>query len=61
MLVEVVQNDLDKYLNGVIVNNVNVGLSADQPLNADKNKIFISVDFTYNNISTTTEVEINNN
>ncbi len=64
IIVDAVQRDIDKFVNGVIVNDVKVGLSNEQnfvgTINNDKNKIFISVVFTYNNTTTTTDVSISN-
>lgn len=61
IVVDIVQKDIDKYLNGVIVNNVNVEFSEVQPDNIDANKIFISVNFIYNNMAGAAKVEISNN
>jgi phage baseplate assembly protein W len=64
IIVDAVQRDVDKFINGVIVNDVKVQLSNEQnftgTINNDKNKIFISVVFTYNNTTTTTDVAISN-
>ncbi len=64
VIVDSVQRDVDKFINGVIVNDVNVSLSNEQnfmgSMNNDKNKIFISVVFTYNNTTATTDVAISN-
>ena len=64
IIVDVVQRDVDKFVNGVIVNDVKVQLSNEQnftgTINNDKNKIFISVVFTYNNTTATTDVAISN-
>lgn len=64
IIVDVVQRDIDKWVNGVIVNDVKVQLSSEQnyrgSINNDKNKIFISVVFTYNNSTTQTDVTISN-
>lgn len=64
IIIDAVQRDIDKFVNGVIVNDVKVGLSNEQNFvgttNNDKNKIFISVVFTYNNTTTTTDVSISN-
>lgn len=61
IIIDIVQRDIDRFLNGVIVDNVNVQLSTIQPDNRDMNKIFITVDFTYNSMVGTTEVEISKN
>ena len=64
IIVDAVQRDVDKFVNGVIVNDVKVQLSNEQnftgTINNDKNKIFISVVFTYNNTTVTTYVAISN-
>ncbi len=64
IVVDAVQRDIDKWVNGVIVNDVKVQLSSEQnyrgSINNDKNKIFISVVFTYNNATTQTDVTISN-
>tara|TARA_S200002703_G_scaffold3043_2_gene4522 strand:- start:1148 stop:1546 length:399 start_codon:yes stop_codon:yes gene_type:complete len=46
LIKDIVQRDVNKFLNGVIVDNVNVILSENQPNNTT-NKIFISIIFTY--------------
>lgn len=61
IIVDVVQRDIDKFLNGVIVNDVKVKLNTAQPENTQANKIFISVVFTYNKITSNTDVEISTN
>jgi len=62
IVVDTVQRDIDKFVNGVIVNDVKVQLSSEQnyrgSINNDENKIFISVVFTYNNATTQTDVTI---
>jgi len=64
IIVDAVQRDVDKFVNGVIVTDVKVSLSNEQKftgtINNDKNKIFISVVFTYNNTTATTDVAISN-
>lgn len=61
IIIDTVQRDIDKFLTGVIVTNVKVNISPIQPTNTDENSIYIGVDFTYNQISGTTEIEIINN
>lgn len=61
MLVTLIQKDLDKFMNGVLVTNVQVSLNEEQPINNDANKIYISVQFTYKNLTGRTDVIINNN
>jgi len=61
IIIDVVQRDITRFLNGVIVDDVKVQIASTQNENTDKNKIFISVVFTYNKITSTTEVELTNN
>ena len=61
IIVDAVQRDIDRWLNGVLVNDVKVKLSADQPQNNDANSIFISVVFTYNRSAATVDVTLNTN
>lgn len=61
IIVDAVQRDIDRWLNGVLVNDVKVKLSADQPQNNDDNSIFISVAFTYNRSAATVDVTLNTN
>lgn len=64
IVVDTIQRDIDQWVNGVIVNDVKVQLSNEQNFmgstNNDNNKIFISVVFTYNNTTATTDVTISN-
>lgn len=64
IVVDTIQRDIDRWVNGVIVNDVKVQLSNEQNFmgstNNDNNKIFISVVFTYNNTTATTDVTISN-
>jgi len=61
MVVTIVQNDLDKFLNGVLVTDVVVELTEEQPDNKDYNKIFINVQFSYKDVPGQTSVVIINN
>lgn len=61
IIVDAVQRDIDRWLNGVIVDDVNVTLATNQPENTDRNTIFISVVFTYNKMTATADVSITNN
>lgn len=61
ILVNLIQNDLDKFMNGVIVTDVKVKLTDNQINNNDQTKIFISVEFTYRDLLSKTEVTITNN
>lgn len=60
MLVDLIQKDLDKFMNGVIVTDVNVRLSNEQVVNNDYTKIFINIEFTYRDIIGKTDVVITN-
>lgn len=60
MLIDLIQKDLDKFMNGVIVTDVRVRLSNNQPVNNDYTKIFINVEFTYRDILGNTDVVITN-
>jgi hypothetical protein len=61
MLVNLIQNDVDKFMNGVIVEDVKVKLLENDIVNNDYNKIFIKVAFSYKELKSTTEVIITNN
>jgi hypothetical protein len=61
ILINLIQNDLDKFMNGVIVTDVKVKLTDNQINNNDQTKIFISVEFTYRDLLSKTEVTITNN
>lgn len=61
VIVDTIQRDIDKFLNGVIVNDVKVNISPNQPENKDENSIYIGVNFTYNQINGIAEIEITNN
>ena len=61
ILVNLIQNDLDKFMNGVIVTDVKVKLTDNQINNNDQTKIFISVEFSYRDLLSKTEVTITNN
>lgn len=64
IVIDTIQRDIDRWVNGVIVNDVKVQLSDEQnimgSINNDNNKIFISVVFTYNNTTAKTDVTISN-
>ena len=61
MLVNIIQNDIDKFLNGVLINDVNVQLSENQinQTNNTSNSIFINIIFTYRQLQSDVNVEIN--
>lgn len=61
MLISLVQKDLDRFMNGVLVTDVTITPTEEQPFNNDPNKIYISVQFTYKNIPGKAEVTITNN
>jgi phage baseplate assembly protein W len=58
ILVDTVQRDLDKFIGGITVTNVE--LKSEETLGNDKNTIFISVTFTYNNTVATTTISLSN-
>ena len=59
MIVDVIQRDVDKYINGTTI--LNVELSPQQPENNDRNSIFISITFRYNNTISKTELNLEGN
>jgi phage baseplate assembly protein W len=59
IIVDVIQRDVDRFLNGTTI--LNVELSQEQPDNKDPNSIFISITFRYNNTVGTAEFNLNNN
>jgi hypothetical protein len=61
MLVNLIQNDVNRFMNGVIVEDVKVQLVENDAVNNDYNKIFIKVAFSYKELKSTTEVIITNN
>jgi phage baseplate assembly protein W len=61
MLVNLIQNDVNRFMNGVIVEDVKVQLVENDVVNNDYNKIFIKVAFSYKELKSTTEVIITNN
>ena len=61
MLVNLIQNDVNRFMNGVIVEDVKVQLVENDVVNNDDNKIFIKVAFSYKELKSTTEVIITNN
>lgn len=58
ILVDTVQRDLDKFIGGISVTNV--VLKSEESFGKDKNTIFISVTFTYNNTVATTTINLSN-
>ena len=61
MLVNLIQNDVNRFMNGVIVEDVKVQLLENDVVNNDYNKIFIKIAFSYKELKSTTEVIITNN
>jgi len=59
MIVDVIQRDVDKYINGTTI--LKVELSPQQPENNDRNSIFISITFRYNNTISKTELNLEGN
>ena len=56
MIIDVVQRDVDKYINGTTI--LSVELSPQQPENNDRNSIFISITFRYNNTIGKTQLNL---
>lgn len=61
IIIDCVQRDIDRFLAEVLINDVKVQIATNQSENTDKNKIFISVVFTYNKTTATTNVEVTTN
>lgn len=61
MLVNLIQNDVNRFMNGIIVEDVKVRLLENDVVNNNYNKIFIKVAFSYKELKSTTEVIITNN
>lgn len=61
IIVDSLQRDIDKFLNGVIVNDVEVKLLNHESENNNKNSVHVKVMFTYNKSVSSTEVKIVNN
>ncbi len=59
IIVDVIQRDVDKYLSGIAI--LKVELSPQQVENNDKNSIFISITFRYNNTIGTTQLNLEGN
>lgn len=58
IITNIIQNDLNKVMDGVIIKDVNIQLSENQPNNSS-NTIFISIIFTYNQLDETVDLELN--
>ena len=61
MLIDIIQKDLDKFMDGILVTDVKVQLVPSETVNNDNNKIFISVVFSYKDLIGTTTATIVNN
>ena len=61
MLVNLIQNDVNRFMNGIIVEDVKVQLLENDVVNNNYNKIFIKVAFSYKELQSKTEVIITNN
>ena len=61
MLVNLIQNDVNRFMNGIIVEDVKVQLLENDVVNNNYNKIFIKVAFSYKELQSTTEVINTNN
>ena len=61
ILVNLIQNDVNRFMNGIIVEDVKVQLLENDVVNNNYNKIFIKVAFSYKELQSTTEVIITNN
>ena len=59
IIIDVIQRDVDKFLNGTTI--LNVELSQVQPDNNSKNSIFIIITFRYNNAVGNTEFNLETN
>jgi phage baseplate assembly protein W len=58
IIVSIVQRDVDRFLNGIVINDIKVKKSKNQPDNT-ANQIFISIIFTYRQNTSDVEVELN--
>lgn len=61
MLIDIIQKDLDRFMDGILVTDVKVQLVPSETVNNDNNKIFISVVFSYKDLIGTTTATIVNN
>ena len=65
IIIDVVQTDLNRFVQGALVQDVKVQLSNEQNFlgstNKDLNKVFISVIFTYRNVTSETQVTLQTN
>jgi len=59
IMIDTVQRDVDKFMSDTTI--VNVEMTKEQPVNNDRNTIFISITFRYNNTIGNTEVTLTNN
>lgn len=58
ILIDTIQRDVNKFINGV--NITNVELTEEQSYSKDKNTIFINVSFNYNNTIGNSQVSLTN-
>lgn len=65
VIIDVIQTDLNRFVQGAIIQDVKVELSNNQnflgAVNNDLNKVFISVVFTYRNVTSQTQVTLQTN
>ena len=65
IIIDVVQNDLNRFVQGAVIKDVKVQLSNDPnflgSVNNDLNKVYISVIFTYKNVTSETQVTLQTN
>lgn len=59
IIIDAIQRDVDKYLSGIAI--LKVELSQQQPDNNDRNSIFISITFRYNNTIGKTQLNLQGN
>lgn len=59
IIIDSIQRDVNRFINGT--NIINVELTQEQPINKDKNSIFISITYRYSNQVDKADVIITNN
>ena len=57
IVTNIIQNDINKFMDNILVKDVKVQLAENQPNNSS-NTIFISIIFTYKNIEETVDLEL---
>ena len=61
IIIDAIQRDIDKFLNGVYINNVYVSENNNYQIqNNNENGIFINVIFTYNGTTSDVNIDIGN-